>query len=95
MSVTLEDVHYIAKLARLELTQDEAIQTQEDLNKILSYMDELNQVDTSGVEPLEHVFDFETRLRPDTPESPVPHDDALRDAPDADSDYIRVPKVIE
>lgn len=95
MSVTLEDVHYIAKLARLELTEQEATQAQKDLNKILSYMDELNQIDTSNVEPLEHVFDLETRLRPDVPEPPVPHDDALRNAPDADSDYFRVPKVIE
>ncbi len=95
MSVTLEDVHYIAKLARLSLTEQEATQAQQDLNKILSYMDELNQIDTSSVEPLEHVFDFETRLRPDIPEAPVPHEDALRNAPDADSDYFRVPKVIE
>ena len=65
------------------------------MNKILGYMEQLEELDTSDVEPLEHVIDLESRLRKDKAEEPLSHDDALKNAPDADSDYFRVPKVIE
>jgi aspartyl-tRNA(Asn)/glutamyl-tRNA(Gln) amidotransferase subunit C len=95
MSVTREDVLYVADLARLQLREEEVSSLQEDMNKILGYMDTLNELDTSNVEPLEHVIDLETRLRKDEAKEPLSHEDALKNAPDADSDYFRVPKVIE
>ncbi|MDX1586951.1 MAG: Asp-tRNA(Asn)/Glu-tRNA(Gln) amidotransferase subunit GatC [Balneolaceae bacterium] len=95
MSVTKDDVQYIAHLARLQVSDDEAEDLKEDMNDILGYMDELSEVDTSEVKPLEHVTDLEYRFREDEAGEPVDHDDALKNAPDADTDYFRVPRVIE
>lgn len=95
MSVTKEDVQYIAHLARLQVSDDEAEHLKEDMNQILDYMDDLAEVDTSDVEPLEHVTDLEYRFREDEAGEPVDHEDALKNAPDADTDYFRVPRVIE
>ncbi len=95
MSVSEKDVHYIANLARLQVTEEEAKMYAKDMNNILEYMDLLNELDTSDVEPLEHVIDLDSRFRKDEAKEPVSHEDALKNAPDADSDYFRVPKVIE
>lgn len=95
MSVTKDDVDYVADLARLQLTEEETESLTEDMNSILDYMTTLEEVDTSEVEPLEHVIDLEYRFREDKAENPLPHEDALKNAPDADSDYFRVPRVID
>jgi len=95
MSVTKKDVDYVADLARLQLKEDERESLVNDMNQILDYMTTLEEVDTSDVEPLEHVIDLEYRLRNDKAKPPVSHEDALKNAPDADSDYFRVPRVIE
>ncbi|CAN5472136.1 Asp-tRNA(Asn)/Glu-tRNA(Gln) amidotransferase subunit GatC [soil metagenome] len=95
MSVTKEDVQYMAHLARLELKDEQAEGLKEDMNKILGYMEKLDQLDTSSVEPLEHVIEQPSILRKDKAKEPLSHKDALKNAPDADSDYFRVPRVIE
>ncbi len=95
MSVTKEDVQYMAHLARLELKDDQAEGLKEDMNKILGYMEKLDQLDTSNVKPLEHVTEQPSTLRKDEAKEPLSHKDALKNAPDADSDYFRVPRVIE
>jgi aspartyl-tRNA(Asn)/glutamyl-tRNA(Gln) amidotransferase subunit C len=96
MSVSKEDVLYVAHLARLELRDEEAEHLKEDMNKILGYMETLNELDTSDVEPLEHVIEItSTSFRKDVAEEPITHEEALKNAPDADSDYFRVPRVIE
>ncbi len=95
MSVTENDVRYMADLARLQLSEDEVTSFARDMNKILGYMEHLEELDTSGVEPLEHVIELDSRLRKDEAKAPLSHEDALKNAPDADSDYFRVPKVIE
>lgn len=96
MSVTKDDVHYVANLARLQLSDDEAEGLKKDMNKILGYIDTLNELDTTDVKPLEHVNEItSTTFRKDEAKEPISHQDALRNAPDADSDYFRVPRVIE
>lgn len=95
MSVSEKDVRYIANLARLQVTNEEARSYAKDMSSILEYMDLLNEVGTSNIEPLEHVIDLESRFRKDEAKEPLSHEDALKNAPDADSDYFRVPKVIE
>jgi aspartyl-tRNA(Asn)/glutamyl-tRNA(Gln) amidotransferase subunit C len=95
MSVTKEDVKYVADLAHLQLTEEESKSLENDMNQILDYMTTLQELDTSDVEPLEHVIDLEYRLRKDKAKEPVDHEEALKNAPDADSDYFRVPRVIE
>lgn len=95
MSVTKKDVDYVADLARLQFTDEESKSLADDMNQILDHMATLEEVDTSDVEPLEHVIDLEYRLRSDEAKEPLSHEDALKNAPDADSDYFRVPRVIE
>ncbi len=95
MSITKNDVQYVADLARLRLSPEETESLAKDMNKILDYMATLEELDTSGVEPLEHVIDLEYRLRSDEAKEPLSHEDALKNAPDADTDYFRVPRVIE
>lgn len=95
MAVTQDDVLYIANLARLNLTEEETPRLVKDMNQILEYIDLLNEVDTQNVAPLEHVTELNTSFRKDIALDPLDHDLALKNAPDADSDYFRVPKVIE
>jgi aspartyl-tRNA(Asn)/glutamyl-tRNA(Gln) amidotransferase subunit C len=95
MSVSKDEVYYIADLARLQLDDEEANNLVHDMNRILEFMETLNEVDTDDVEPLEHVVELDTQFRNDEVGEQLSHDDALKNAPDADSDYIRVPRVIE
>lgn len=95
MSVSEKEVRYVADLARLQLSDEEVKSLSGDMNKILGYMDLLNEVDTTNVEPLEHVIEMDSRLRKDEAKPTITHEEALKNAPDADSDYFRVPKVIE
>ena len=111
MKVTDKDVAYVAELANLELTAEERTGMLRDLNSILEYIDRLNELDTSQVPAMAHVSDrygvdeskqgsarFEYASREDVPEGlrkSLPHEEALANAPDADEDFFRVPKVIE
>jgi len=111
MKVTDKDVAYVADLANLELTEDERKGMLRDLNSILEYVDRLNELDTSDVSPMAQVSDrygvdeskqgsqrFAYASREDVLEGlrkSLPHREALENAPDADEDFFRVPKVIE
>ncbi|GAB5410858.1 MAG: Asp-tRNA(Asn)/Glu-tRNA(Gln) amidotransferase subunit GatC [Balneolaceae bacterium] len=95
MSVSEKEVRYVANLARLQLSEEDVKNIALDMNKVLGYMDLLNELDTSSIAPLEHVIEMNSRLRKDEARPTISHDDALKNAPDADSDYFRVPKVIE
>jgi len=110
MKVTEQDVAYVAELANLELTDQERSAMVRDLNSILDYMDRLNELDTRDVPPMAQVSDrcadeakqggerFRHALRDDIVEGlrkSLPHGEALANAPDADEEFFRVPKVIE
>ena len=111
MKVTDKDVAYVAELANLELTPEERAGMLRDLNSILDYVDRLNELDTAAVPPMAQVSDrygvdqskqgserFTYASREDTPDGlrkSLPHGVALENAPDADEDFFRVPKVIE
>ncbi len=95
MPVTNEEVKYIADLARLQFTDKETEKLAGEMNKILEYMETLQEVNTSGVAPLEHVISSESSFREDKAAKPLPHEKALKNAPDTDGDYFRVPRVIE
>ena len=95
MSVTVEEVRHIARLARLRLTEVEEVGMADQLSKILDYIEQLNELDTSGVEPMSHVLDLVNATRDDIVEQRISHEDALRNAPAADSDYFRVPRFVE
>ncbi len=95
MKVSEKDVRHIAKLARLELTDAEVQTFSGQLGDILGYMDKLNQVDTTEVEPLYHVHDQVNRLRADQVETSLPREEALKNAPDTDGTFFKVPRVIK
>jgi aspartyl-tRNA(Asn)/glutamyl-tRNA(Gln) amidotransferase subunit C len=94
MSVSLKEVEKIAGLARLHITQEEKKKYTEQLNLILDYMEQLNQVDTSDVEPLSHPLELTNVFREDEIRPSLPVDKALKNAPDKSGNYFKVPKVI-
>jgi aspartyl-tRNA(Asn)/glutamyl-tRNA(Gln) amidotransferase subunit C len=95
MGVDSKTVDRIAELARLEFKEEEKKSITNDLNQILDFVDKLNEVDTEGVEPLIYVLNEETNMREDVVKSEYGQEDALRNAPDKDSDFIKVPKVLD
>ncbi len=82
-------------LARLELSTEEREQLRNDLNDILAMVEKLQELDTSGVEPLVYVNEEHQTLRPDIVQGQVSSEAALRNAPDHDDAHFRVPKVID
>ena len=95
MKITDEIVDHIAHLARLEFIGEEKDAIKSDLEKIIGFMGQLNEVDTSNVEPLIFMSDEVNRLREDVPQITISHEEALRNAPKKDSDYFRIPKVLD
>jgi aspartyl-tRNA(Asn)/glutamyl-tRNA(Gln) amidotransferase subunit C len=97
--VTVEDVERVAELAHLKLTPDESSGMQRDLNAILDYVAELNELDTKGVAPLEQVSelgDAQPRVpRADVLEPSLNREVVMREAPETDGVFFKVPKVIE
>lgn len=95
VSVSIEEVERIAKLAMLELSPEEKDKYTRQLNLILEYMAQLNQLDTSDVDPMSHPLGLTNVFRKDVVEPSLPVDEALKNAPDRSGDYFRVPKVIQ
>ncbi len=89
------DVSYIARLAKLDLTPDETARFSEDLNQILAYVAQLEQWDTSGVEPMYNPLPTPDALRADVPGESLSNDAATANAPAALDGQFRVPKVVE
>lgn len=94
MPVTIKDVEHIAKLARLEFTEDEKQKFTHQLNQILAYVEQLNKLDTSKVEPLSHVIELSNVFRSDVAKPGLSPDEALRNAPAKTDKFFKVPKVI-
>ncbi len=95
MEVTTALVEKLAHLARLHFTEEEMIAYTADLQNMISFVDKLNEVDTTGVSPLLHMGDAVNALRPDTIQGSSSSAEALANAPLADEQFIKVPKVIK
>ncbi|HZQ23073.1 MAG TPA: Asp-tRNA(Asn)/Glu-tRNA(Gln) amidotransferase subunit GatC [Terriglobales bacterium] len=111
MKVSAKDVNYVAELANLELTAEERVRMERDLNSILDYIDRLSELDTEDVAPMAQVSDrygvdaatqrgerFAYASREDIQNElrkSLPQDEALANAPESDGTYFEVPKVIE
>jgi aspartyl-tRNA(Asn)/glutamyl-tRNA(Gln) amidotransferase subunit C len=98
--VTVEDVERVAELAHLELAPEEKPRMVGDLNAILDYITELNELDTTGVVPLAQVTELEDAggggtLRPDVHEPSLDRAAVMPEAPETDGRFFKVPKVIE
>lgn len=99
MSLTLEDIQRIAHLARLELAPEQGSRLRDQLNGFFSLVDQMNAVDTRGVEPLAHptavMEDVALRLRPDVVSEPNAREANQQSAPAVERGLFLVPKVIE
>jgi aspartyl-tRNA(Asn)/glutamyl-tRNA(Gln) amidotransferase subunit C len=94
VAVTIKDVEHVASLARLSFTKEEKEKLTEQLNTVLRYMEQLNELDTSTVPPLSHVVDLRNVFRPDEVKPGLPREEALRNAPSRTEKFFRVPKVL-
>jgi aspartyl-tRNA(Asn)/glutamyl-tRNA(Gln) amidotransferase subunit C len=95
MKLTRDEIRRIAALARLRLSADEEAQLTEQLSRILQYMDKLNQLDTSRVEPLAHTVDIVNAFREDKVTNQPNPEAILANAPAKDQTFFKVPKIIE
>ncbi len=95
MKITDKTVSHIAHLARLDFKGDELEAIKGDMEKIIGFMDKLSEVDTENVEPLIFMNEELNVLREDTVNQTLTKEDALLNAPKKDSDYFRIPKVLD
>ena len=95
MTIDEETVDKIAHLARLDIKPGEKQAMIDDMNKILGFMDKLNEVDTTCIEPLVYMTDAVNVFRDDVVKQEITHEEALQNAPKHDNDYFLVAKVID
>jgi aspartyl-tRNA(Asn)/glutamyl-tRNA(Gln) amidotransferase subunit C len=98
VKITEAEVRHVAELANLALTEEEIVRMTHDMDGILTHMDQLNEIDTSNVEPMSQVlYDAEetATLREDVERPPLGNADAIANAPLAGAGYFKVPRVIE
>jgi len=98
--VSVEDVERVAELAHLELAPDETPRMVQDLNAILDYVAELDELDTAGIIPLAQVSELDgagggSKLRQDVPVPSLPRTAVMPEAPETDKVFFKVPRVIE
>ena len=95
MKLNRKDVEHVAQLSRLDLSENELDKFTGQLDAILEYIDVLNQVDTSAVEPMAHVFEIRNVMRAVQVQPSLPREAALQNAPDAEDGFFKVPKIVE
>jgi aspartyl-tRNA(Asn)/glutamyl-tRNA(Gln) amidotransferase subunit C len=94
LPITMNDVEHVATLARLSFPEEEKQKLTGQLNAILAYMDQLNRIDTSNVEPLSQVIDLSNVTRDDVRTPGLKREEALQNAPAHSESFFKVPKVI-
>ncbi|MGE5497557.1 MAG: Asp-tRNA(Asn)/Glu-tRNA(Gln) amidotransferase subunit GatC [Syntrophothermus sp.] len=94
MSVTRKDVEHIASLAKLNFSNEELDGFTGELNQILGYMEKLNELDTENVEPLSYPVELQNVFRQDVLHKSTATEEGLKNAPDKDEAFFKVPKVI-
>ena len=95
MKITVQEVGYVAHLARLDMDEDEKETFTSQLNNILQYMEILNGVDTEGVKPMTHAISQSNVFREDEEGKSIGVERALANAPDGDMGFFGVPRIIE
>ncbi|TWI56005.1 Asp-tRNA(Asn)/Glu-tRNA(Gln) amidotransferase subunit GatC [Halalkalibacter nanhaiisediminis] len=93
--IQVDQVKHVANLARLAITDEEAEMFTEQLDAIITFAEQLNELDTTGVEPTSHVLDMKNVLREDKAGKGLPIEDVLKNAPDHEDGQIRVPSILE
>jgi aspartyl-tRNA(Asn)/glutamyl-tRNA(Gln) amidotransferase subunit C len=95
VKITAEEVERVAALARLRLSAEEISQMTRQLDDILEYMDQLNRLDTMGVDPFVHALESDAALRADAVTNRPDPEALLANAPDRDGTFFKVPKILE
>lgn len=95
MEITNETIDHIAHLSRLRFEGDEKVAIKADMEKIVSFMGKLSELDTDGLEPLIFMNPEINVLREDEPKITLTQKEALKNGPKTDSDYFRIPKVLD
>ena len=91
--ITIKDVEHVAKLARLELTEDEKEKFTKQLGDVLKYVEQMNEVDTTGVVPMAHAFDVVNVMREDIVVYEQTKEELMKNAPDEENGFFKVPKI--
>jgi aspartyl-tRNA(Asn)/glutamyl-tRNA(Gln) amidotransferase subunit C len=89
------DIEKVARLARIELSEEEKATFGKQLDQILNYMEQLNRLDTAGVEPTSHAIPINNVFREDETKPSFSRGEVLEIAPDQEADHFRVPRIIE
>jgi aspartyl-tRNA(Asn)/glutamyl-tRNA(Gln) amidotransferase subunit C len=89
------DIEKVARLARLDLSEEEKETFGNQLDQILNYMEQLNQLDTTGVEPTSHAIPIHNVFREDEVKPSFPREEVLGIAPDEEVGHFKVPRIIE
>ena len=95
MSISIEQIHHIANLARLDLTDEELARYREQISTILDHFEQLQSIDTSTIPPTFNISSGKSTLRPDQSHPGLDLDDLLRNAPETDQQQFRVPPIFE
>ena len=89
------DIEKVARLARLELSEEEKVTFGNQLEQVLNYMEQLNQLDTTGVEPTSHAIPLSNVFKEDEVKPSLSQEEVLAIAPDKENGHFKVPKIIE
>lgn len=95
MKIDHDTLHKMAHLSRLEINPRDEEKILKEMSAIVTFVEKLNEVNTDGVEPLTTMSQEVNALREDVVKPHMPHSDALKNAPQKDNDFFRVPKVLE
>ena len=95
MKISKEEVLHVAKLARLNLTEDETESLMSDMESIIGFADKLNELDTEGVVPTAHAIPMQNAFRADEIKESFDREEILKNAPSTDGDGFLIPKVVE
>lgn len=93
--ISTDEVKHVANLARLAVSDDEVQKFTKQLDAIITYAEQLNELDTENVEPTSHVLDMKNVMREDKAEEGLPQEEVLRNAPEHQDGQIKVPSIIE
>ncbi|RFU61827.1 Asp-tRNA(Asn)/Glu-tRNA(Gln) amidotransferase subunit GatC [Peribacillus glennii] len=93
--ISKDQVKHVAHLARLAITEEETEMFTKQLDQIISFAEQLNELDTENVEPTSHVLDMKNVMREDIPQKGLPVEEVLKNAPDSKGGQIRVPSILD
>ena len=95
MQITIQTIDKLANLSQLQFNDEEKVALQFDLEKMIGFIQQLEKVDTTGIEPLQHMSDAVNVLREDELKGSITREEALLNAPSKDEQFFKVPKVIK